>query len=385
MNNVTLTKTKFAAAAAAVTLVGGLVLCAPALAHAAASVNTSVAAGKSYSKAVANGKTAGKAKTNASALSGMKVSLKGVKGSVSYKVTGAKTAAGKDGKAAATSEAQTMSVSLSGAAKKKYDVYYRAYTPGYGWLGWAKNGAAAGTKVQGKVISAVQIRLNAKNKTLSGYSATKSVACVSNAGFYNGLTGDAATDAKIASLAKKGKTLEGSFKAYLKMMEYGQGNGALVMGDYPTSRLVKEAKQAFKAHKGDCYTYAGGFTCVVRYLGYEAAPVAGKLKNKYGEWNDNSWCLIKNGDREEIWNAQLQDQADPDGDGLMTQTEVTRGENGFALKKDEGGKDVATYNDIVAKCYGVTKAEVNDYAATFDILPRTFTGFGYASSEAEMN
>lgn len=383
MNNKTLTGARFVAAAASVTLAGGLMLCAPALAHAAASVNTSVAAGKSYSKVVANGKTAGKAKANAAALSGMKVSLKGVKGSVSYKATGASdTVAAKNGKAAATSEVQTMSVSLSGAAKKKYDVYYRAYTPGYGWLGWAKNGAAAGTKVQGKAISAVQVKLNAKNKALSGYSATKSVACVSNAGFYNGLTGDAATDAKIASLAKKGKTLEGSFKAYLKMMEYGQGNGALKMGDYPTNRLMKEAKQAFKTHKGDCYTYTGGFTCVARYLGYEVAPVAGKLKNKYGEWSDNSWCLIKNGDREEIWNAQLQDQADPDGDGLMTQTEVVRGENGFALEK---GDTVGTYNDIVAKCYGITKAEVNDYAATFDILPRTFTGFGYASSEAEMN
>lgn len=161
------TNSRFAAIAAAVTLAGGMMLCTPAFAHAAASVNTSVEMGKSYSKAVANGKTAGKATANASAFSGMKVSLKGVKGSIHYQVTNTKRGlkAGQDGKAAAApSGATVVKVFLSGAAAKKYDVYYRTYTQGYGWLGWARNGDYAGTTVQGKVISAVQVKLALKRR-----------------------------------------------------------------------------------------------------------------------------------------------------------------------------------------------------------------------------
>jgi uncharacterized protein YjdB len=46
---------------------------------------------------------------------------------------------------------------------KKYDVYYRVYTQGYGWLAWAKNGASAGTSGKGKRIEAVQVVLVKKN------------------------------------------------------------------------------------------------------------------------------------------------------------------------------------------------------------------------------
>ena len=40
-----------------------------------------------------------------------------------------------------------------------YDVWYRAYTPKHGWLGWAKNGERAGTIGYGYRIESVQIRL----------------------------------------------------------------------------------------------------------------------------------------------------------------------------------------------------------------------------------
>ncbi|MEV0893013.1 hypothetical protein [Promicromonospora sp. NPDC050262] len=45
-----------------------------------------------------------------------------------------------------------------------YDVWYRVYVPKYGWLGWAKNGEAAGTTGFGYGVEDVQIRVLPKGK-----------------------------------------------------------------------------------------------------------------------------------------------------------------------------------------------------------------------------
>lgn len=42
---------------------------------------------------------------------------------------------------------------------KKYDIYYRVHVQTYGWLGWTKNGAKAGTEGMSKRMEAVQIQL----------------------------------------------------------------------------------------------------------------------------------------------------------------------------------------------------------------------------------
>ncbi len=357
----------------------------------AAGIKTSVANGSSYAKAVAAGKTAGKANANAKAMTGIKATLSGVKGTVTYKLSSATTwAKNKNGKVAAPgAAAQTLSVSLSGAAKKKFDVYYRTYTPGYGWLGWAKNGDAAGTKVSGKTISAVQVKLVAKNKTMSGYKATKSAACINAGGFYNGLTGDAATDAKIAALTKGCDLLDDAFDAFNKMMSYSETGRAGLGYSYPAKRLLTEGKAAFANGKGDCYTYTAGFTYVARFMGYEAAPVAGKLKNKLGVYNPNSWCLVKDNGREEIWNPQLQDTIVGDKDTpFVNQTKLVFDENGKPVKdasgkyveeKDADGK-VKVYT-IQIRTFGFTKDEINDYNKTYE--DHVFTGYGYATSAAE--
>lgn len=41
---------------------------------------------------------------------------------------------------------QAVRVSLSGPVSDSYDVWYRVHAAGYGWLGWAKDGEAAGTE-----------------------------------------------------------------------------------------------------------------------------------------------------------------------------------------------------------------------------------------------
>ena len=48
-----------------------------------------------------------------------------------------------------------------------YDVWYRAYTPKHGWLGWAKDGERAGTTGYGYRIEAVQVRIVPRGTRIS--------------------------------------------------------------------------------------------------------------------------------------------------------------------------------------------------------------------------
>lgn len=59
-----------------------------------------------------------------------------------------------------------------------YDVWYRAYVPRYGWLGWAKNGETAGTTGFGQRIESVQIRVLPRGTRVSASST-------GNAPFYD--------------------------------------------------------------------------------------------------------------------------------------------------------------------------------------------------------
>ena len=46
----------------------------------------------------------------------------------------------------------------------KYDVYYRVHSQEFGWLGWAKNGASAGTSGYSYRLEGIEIRLVEKGK-----------------------------------------------------------------------------------------------------------------------------------------------------------------------------------------------------------------------------
>lgn len=61
-----------------------------------------------------------------------------------------------------------------------YDVWYRAYVPGRGWLGWAKNGENAGTTGYGSGIEAIDIRVLPKGGRL--------VSGTGNAAYYSAVT-----------------------------------------------------------------------------------------------------------------------------------------------------------------------------------------------------
>lgn len=53
---------------------------------------------------------------------------------------------------------------LTGEMARQYDIYYRVHVAGTGWLGWAKNGAGAGTESYGYRNTAVQVVLVKKGE-----------------------------------------------------------------------------------------------------------------------------------------------------------------------------------------------------------------------------
>ena len=54
---------------------------------------------------------------------------------------------------------EAIQVKLSGDIAKDYNVYYRTYTLGYGWLDWASNGHSAGTEGLARSILGIQVSL----------------------------------------------------------------------------------------------------------------------------------------------------------------------------------------------------------------------------------
>lgn len=66
------------------------------------------------------------------------------------------------------SKIKAIKIKLTGDMADNYNIYYRVYINGYGWLGWAKNGERAGTKGVNFNISAVQIKLVPKGADAPG-------------------------------------------------------------------------------------------------------------------------------------------------------------------------------------------------------------------------
>ena len=54
---------------------------------------------------------------------------------------------------------EAVRMRLTGDAADKYDIWYRVHSADFGWLGWARNGDAAGSQGYGRSAQAVEIRL----------------------------------------------------------------------------------------------------------------------------------------------------------------------------------------------------------------------------------
>lgn len=126
---------------------------------------------------VANGAVAGTTgKKKALSAFGVQVAgADGISGTVRYQAHFAKKGwvSGSDGNVlqADGNRLQAIRVSLTGGFAKHFDVYYRAHVSGHGWMGWAKNGASAGTTGLGKNVEAVQVKLVSKGKAAPGSTA----------------------------------------------------------------------------------------------------------------------------------------------------------------------------------------------------------------------
>ena len=51
---------------------------------------------------------------------------------------------------------------------QKYDIYYRVHCQNFGWMGWAKNGEAAGSEGYCYRLEGIQIKLVEKGKPAPG-------------------------------------------------------------------------------------------------------------------------------------------------------------------------------------------------------------------------
>ncbi len=66
---------------------------------------------------------------------------------------------------------EAVKIKLTDSLAEYYDIYYRVHSQDFGWLGWAKNGEAAGTEGYSKRAEAIEVRLVAKGGSAPGSTA----------------------------------------------------------------------------------------------------------------------------------------------------------------------------------------------------------------------
>lgn len=87
----------------------------------------------------------------------------GIKYQVSTDGTNWTSAVSDGGDAGAPSSAlRAVRFSLTGAAAKYCDVWYRVHVSNMGWLGWTRNGCDAGTEISSNAIEAIQVVVKLK-------------------------------------------------------------------------------------------------------------------------------------------------------------------------------------------------------------------------------
>ena len=122
---------------------------------------------------------------------------------------------------------EAIQIRLTGTVANYYDIYYRVHVQNYGWLGWAKNGASAGTENFSYRVESIQIKLVKKNGAAPGSTANAFVrhnalsginysTHVQNIGWQKYVSGGA-----LAGTTGKGLRLEG---IKIKVNNFALGN-----------------------------------------------------------------------------------------------------------------------------------------------------------------
>lgn len=93
----------------------------------------------------------------------------GIKYQVSTDGANWSSAVSDGGDAGAPSSAlRAVRFSLTGAAAKYCDVWYRVHVSNMGWLGWTRNGCDAGTEIRSNAIEAIQVVVKLKGSSAPG-------------------------------------------------------------------------------------------------------------------------------------------------------------------------------------------------------------------------
>ena len=66
---------------------------------------------------------------------------------------------------------EAVQIRLTGEMAKRYDVYYRLHVQNVGWMGWAKNGAQAGSAGFSYRVEAMQVKVVPKGAAAPGKTA----------------------------------------------------------------------------------------------------------------------------------------------------------------------------------------------------------------------
>ena len=126
------------------------------------------------------------AKSGGKNLNAIRISIakKGLSGTVKYKVLKGSTWTGYVGSGSIagnkSTSIQAIKVKLTGQLAKKYTVYYRVKVSKYGWMGWAKNSAKAGTYNLGSKVVAYKVLLKKRGASAPGYDNLAYVSSGSN-------------------------------------------------------------------------------------------------------------------------------------------------------------------------------------------------------------
>ena len=91
--------------------------------------------------------------------------------------------------------------------------------------------------------------------------------------------------------SKVGRDLRACFNWVVNNMTYERYYGHLTPPSGYT-RCQWYSMKAFENHKGNCYSYAGAFYYLAKYLGYDAEYVEGQVTKRGGGYTPHGWVEI---------------------------------------------------------------------------------------------
>lgn len=197
----------------------------------------------------------------------------------------------------------TVQVKLNGAQAKTYNVWYRVNVKGYGWMGWAKNNAKAGSLAKGAYVTQIQTALI--KKSAKKQENTDRKAYSPKNGFMTKITGIESTDAAIKKIAKKnGMSLKKCYKWAHKLGYASSGVNVKERKTMSKKHQSQIAKFAFKHKRGDCYGTNVAFAKLAHYLGYSTNVYLGSIvKNGKAVNPEYGWTVIKTNGKWNIYDA----------------------------------------------------------------------------------